>query len=145
MDTKELARLLDRIDYGTKIPTDITTRAAQAGLVIAYGASDDLLKFDGAFRDEIGAYAGTEVVVDRIGVIPNFNDLVDNRGHDLKGRLRDYFRREGDGKTIKILWRAEGDYSWTFETKIPHETFEIVEYGGPFCRGIVFSVADLEP
>lgn len=33
---------------------------------------------------------------------------------------------------------------WTYETEIPHESFMIYVGGEPYCRGIVFSIADVE-
>lgn len=33
-------------------------------------------------------------------------------------------------------------YSWIYQTDIPHATFEIVEGDDPYCRGIVFALAD---
>jgi hypothetical protein len=41
------------------------------------------------------------------------------------------------------LWAEEGDYSWTYATEIPHATFEVIEDDGPYCRGIVFALADV--
>jgi hypothetical protein len=96
------------------------------------------MEFDGAVDDEVGAYAGTVVHFDVDGAIPNFEDL----DKDDIDELRDYFEREGGGKEIMALWCAEGEYSWTYKTELPHETFEIVEEGQPYCRGIVFLLAD---
>jgi hypothetical protein len=53
--------------------------------------------------------------------------------------------RLGGRKTarkIEAVW-AEDGYSWTYRTDIPHATFEITEDGEPYCRGIVFALADL--
>lgn len=45
--------------------------------------------------------------------------------------------------TIESLLAKEGDYSWTFKTKIHHSTFEVMEDGKPYCRGLVFALADV--
>ena len=42
----------------------------------------------------------------------------------------------------EAVWGA-GGVSWTFETDIPHETFNIYENGELFCVGIVFRMEDL--
>lgn len=34
--------------------------------------------------------------------------------------------------------------AWTYKTDIPHETFMIYEDGAPYCRGIVFNLADVK-
>ncbi|WP_312435472.1 KTSC domain-containing protein [Janthinobacterium sp.] len=52
---------------------------------------------------------------------------------------------EPAAKWVEALFGAEPDYSWTFRTDVPHATFEIVEGGEPYCRGIVIDVADLAP
>ena len=44
--------------------------------------------------------------------------------------------------TIKTLW-SKGEYAWQYETEIPHATFEILEDGDKYCRGIVFDLADV--
>jgi hypothetical protein len=138
MTPKEIAAALTGSEYPLKIAKDIKAAAKAAGIVIVYGVSDDLMEFDGAVDDEVGAYAGTVVHFDVDGAIPNFEDL----DKDDIDELRDYFEREGGGKEIMALWCAEGEYSWTYKTELPHETFEIVEEGQPYCRGIVFLLAD---
>ena len=114
--------------------------AALSGLVIVYGASDDLMELEGAISDEIGACDGVTIRVDKDGLIPDFDIL----NKEDKTALRDYFARETTGQTIEQLWCAEEDYSWTFKTHIPHVTFEIVEDGSRYCRGIVFSLTDVK-
>ena len=58
--------------------------------------------------------------------------------------IAEFVRRKKTARKIKALWASEGDYSWTYRTDIPHATFEIVEDGAPYCRGIVFALVDLE-
>jgi hypothetical protein len=43
---------------------------------------------------------------------------------------------------IKMCWDLRG-YSWICETDIPHESFDILDDGNPYCRGIIFSVDDM--
>jgi hypothetical protein len=46
---------------------------------------------------------------------------------------------------IKAVWDPEDiDASWKIETEIPHETFDIMEDGELFCRGVVFHVDDVK-
>lgn len=45
---------------------------------------------------------------------------------------------------IRAVWCSpDTDFSWAFETDIPHETFRILEDGEHFCLGIVFALEDL--
>lgn len=142
MNAKDLAQQLTGSEYRLTIPKELRLQAKAAGLVIVYGASDDLMEFDGAIHDEIDCYDGGTVRIDSKGIVPNFDEL----DKDDKDALRDYFQRENAGKIIEALWDSdlEPGYSWTYKTAIPHETFEIVEDGAPYCRGIVFSLADVK-
>lgn len=137
MSAKEIAAKLNGSEYPLRISQEIRRVARQAGLVIVYGASDDLMEFDGAIHDEMGA--GT-AFVDTEGLVPDFCHI-DKEGRGAKDRLRDYFRRERGAVEIRAIWDRDG-YSWQYETSIPHETFEIVEDGDTYCRGIVFALAD---
>jgi hypothetical protein len=49
-----------------------------------------------------------------------------------------YFEKikEATTDTIKALWDTEG-YSWVYETEMPHASFDIMEDGETYCRGIV--------
>lgn len=45
-------------------------------------------------------------------------------------------------KYIDAVW-CDGEYSWTYDTNIPHATFDIYDDGDKFCRGIVFDKREL--
>lgn len=139
MNAKELAALLTGREYRDEITREEEAQAKAAGLVAAFGASDDLLELRGAIHDEAGTYGGGQVRVDRAGVIPSFEDI----DRDDKEELRRYFKRENGGVEIVAAWEGEPGYSWIIKTSIPHETFEIVEDGDSYCRGIVFALADV--
>lgn len=139
MNAKELAGQLTGTEYPVRISGDLLRDAKAAGLVIIYGSSDDLMELDGAIHDEVDCYEGCTIQIDQKGVLPIFELVARDQDKD---ELRDYFRREGSGKPIEAVWGEDG-YSWTYKTEIPHETFEVVEDGEPYCRGIVFSLADL--
>ena len=143
MTPKDIAERLDGIEYdGRYFYSEVDAVAKDAkknSIVIVYGASDDLMEFEGAFRDELGAPC--KVAVGRKGILPPW----DNIDHDNIQAAREYFERERDAKwSIESLWCKEPGISWTFETDIPHETFNIMEDGEVFCRGIVFSLNDLQ-
>lgn len=140
MTKEELAAQLNGIEYPVVIADVLFQQAKDAGLVIVFSASDDLMEFAGAIYEEIGAYGGVSVDVDDKGILPEFEYIATNKNKDA---LRDYFQREGKSKTIEAKWDGGDGYSWTYETEIPHATFEVVEDGDRYCRGIVFSLSDL--
>lgn len=137
MNAKQLAEQLNGSEYPLRPSSEIKALAKENGLVIVYGQSDDLIEFDGAIYDEADVYDGGTVRLDQKGLMPNRDDI------DSDDDLEDYFSRKDTAKAIEALWCAEDEYSWTYKTDIPHETFDIFEDGERYCRGIVFSLSDL--
>lgn len=130
MDKKELARLINGREYGFEPFRDVRQIAKEAGLVIVTGASDDLMEFGGAIYDEQRCFDGGVIYFDRQGA----------------------FGSDGYATNmIEALWCNESALDengnvipWTYKTDIPNETFMIYENGQPYCRGIVFDLADVE-
>ena len=139
MTPKELAEKLNGIEYPVSIPPLLLAEARAAGVVIVYGASDDLMEFDGAICDEVGCCSGGIAFLDAKGLLPDFEHLCEISHFD---GLRDYFSRFDGRQQVRAVWESEG-YSWTYKTDIPHETFDVMEDGEKYCRGIVFALADL--
>jgi hypothetical protein len=137
MTPQELAARLDGRKVGCEVTSADRTDAINSGLVIVYGASDDLMELVGAIDDEFGCYDGGTAWVDRDGLLDR--DRVDE---DEDRAIADFVRRKDRARSIRAVW-AEDGYSWTYRTDIPHATFEITEDGEPYCRGIVFALADL--
>lgn len=138
MDAKQLAEMLNGREYLSEISSIEEATAKANGLVVVHGASDDLMEFRGAIYDEVGCYDGGSALVDAAGVLDTWENVSDDEETAAR-----YLKRKRAAKTIEALWCAEPGYSWTYKTDIPHETFEIVEDGEPYCRGIVFSIKDL--
>lgn len=134
MTKEELAQKLNNREYGEEI-TDAEEKAAkQAGLVVLFGYSDDNAEFRGAINDEVGAYEGTEIYVTRSAVLGEHEDCE----CDFCG----FKAAKAKAAMVKAVWGG-ADYSWAYNTKIPHAKFDVLEDGTKFCRGIVFSVNDL--
>lgn len=133
MNATELAAQLNGMQYPVRISKEISKAAKDAGLVIVYGASDDLVEFEGAIRDELGAYNGTTAHLDSTGLLQN----------DCDNEECPHFEKlKAMAATIKAVWDNGTGYSWTYETTIPHATFEVLEEGAPpYCRGIVFALS----
>ena len=135
MTSKELAALLDGNQYDNEITKEQEAIAADNGLVVAFGYSDDNVVLCGAIDDEVGAFDGTTFHVTRDGVLwaPDCN-CDECKYFEVAKRA---------ASEIKAIWHNSGEATWTFETTIPHETFRIYEDGELFCIGIVFSLNDL--
>lgn len=133
MTEKELAGMLSGRERGKEITTEETQAAKDAGLVVVYGYSDDNVELCGAIDEEIGAFDGTTIYVTKSG-------LLDDPGCE---DCPHWTAARKEAKAIYAVWHDEGGPCWTFETDIPHETFNIYEDGELFCVGIVFSMEHL--
>lgn len=138
-----IAQKLHGLTYPLRIPKDVQAEAKAAGMVIVYGASDDLMEFDGAISDEIGACDGATALVDAKGPLPDW-DSVKDEGEEAAA---DYMARKPHVRMIEAIWSPNDmpGTSWRYETDIPHATFDIMEDGEIYCRGIVFALAELAP
>jgi hypothetical protein len=143
MEAKELATMCDGLDI-RDFPTDeITKAASDNGLVIVYGASDDLMEFCGAIEDEFGCYDGGTVKIDKQGLLPSFQEMVEDEDEE---RLEEYFLRKKGSKEITSKWCDGSEYAWSYDTIITHETFVLADDNNDtktYCQGIVFSINDL--
>lgn len=131
-NVKKWAEKLDGREYGNELTNDEITKLEALGLVVVFGASDDLCEFNGAIDDEVYCFDGGDIYVNAEGLIANNMDMNDSF---LPENSPDYVH-------IKACWDCDG-YSWAYETDILHESFDILEDGEPYCRGIVFSIADM--
>lgn len=130
----DFAKRLDGREYGKEISRAEEKEAKASGLVVVFGASDDLMEICGAAYDEIPAFGGAVAYFDMQGTVVNgCNDP--NCPYFKSAKKR--------AATIKAIWDSHG-YSWTYETAIPHATFDILEDGGKYCRGLVFALADVK-
>lgn len=134
MDAKALATLLDGREYREEITEDEEAKAKASGLVVVFGASDDLMEFRGAVNDEIGSYDGGTAYLNNKGLLENECDNED---------CPHFERLKAKAATIEADWCPPEGGSWAFRTTIPHETFMIYEEGELYCTGIVFALADV--
>lgn len=132
LTAQEAARRLDQSQYGDEGSKELFSAMKDAGLVAIFGASDDLMEIRGAVYDE----RGFEAWFTPDGLLEN-----DCENEDCPA----YGRAKAAAGKVRALWGAEPPFSFTYETDIPHETFVVLEDADPYCRGIVFALADLEP
>lgn len=135
MTKEQLAERLNGVQYGDETNVEIEREARESGLVIVFGASDDLVEFRGAINDE-GSGLRT-ALVDRKGLLPD-RDQIEN-----DTELEALFARWKTARRIDPLWCKEPGYSWTYKTDIPHSTFEVLEDEDFYCRGIVFALSSV--
>ena len=123
---REFASHLNGREYLNELKDNEIKWAADHGLVVVYGCSDDNIEFEGAICDEIDAFEGRDIFFSKEG---QFNDGLPN---------------QITAHWCKKISEGNGTVSWSFETDIPHETFMIYDYSIPYCEGIVFSIDDLK-
>lgn len=140
MTKEELAALITGREYGAELTEEEEARAKEAGLLVIFGASDDLTEIRGTLSDEAGANDGATHRIDAQGFLPSWDSI----DHDDEDECEVYLKRKGGGIEVRAKW-GEGDYSWVIETDVPHATFEIVEGDEKYCRGIVIDARELAP
>lgn len=135
MNTKEIAESLNGLGYREDPQKGILDSAKDAGIIIVVGASDDLMEIYGATREEVGCYGGGVAYFTDQGLVKNLCDD-DRCPYAAKEKER--------AVPVEALWCKEDVYIWTYKTEIPHETFDVLEDGEPYCRGIVFKLSDIK-
>lgn len=140
----ELAAILNGREYREEITREESRLAAAAGLLVVFGASDDLTELRGVIDDEVGSCDGANILIsDDNKVIPDEDEIEREERETLEkfGVLQIVIDRIENARVITALWCNEPDYSWTFTTELPHATFDIMEGDEKFCRGLVVDLA----
>jgi hypothetical protein len=145
MTVKKWAEKISGFEYPADELDNLNKEMAADGIIIAFGVSDDLLEFRGVIYAEVGAWEGTEALISSRGKGTAF--VFDE---EENGDSAEFNRKEiAAMQKIKAIWSPTDDdgkvfASWLIETEIPHETFDIMEDGELFCRGVVFHVDDVK-
>lgn len=136
MNIQEFAQMLNGRQMGQEITREEERQTKELGYVVLFGASDDLAEFRGAIYDEVACYGGTDdIYVTTAGLV---EELECHCKYALAARKKEI----ETAKRIEAIWAEEG-YAWTYKTDIPHATFDIMEDGEKYCRGIVFEAGAL--
>ena len=126
----EMAKLLDGREYREEITKEEEKLAKESNLVVVFGASDDLCELRGAVDDELDAYGGGEVAFfNSDGLVVNKCDSEDCHYYQCI-------------KESSVPLTANYD-PWTYDINVPYETFNIMEDGDVYCKGIVFRLNDV--
>lgn len=136
MTKEELAALLNGREYRHEMTDQEEAGAKANGLVVVFGASDDLMEFRGAIDDEVGCYdGGNAFILD--------GNLFGEGESDCESHCKWFRAALAKAAKIEARWCDEEPYSWTYRTTIPHATFDILEDGEKQCKGIVFDLNEL--
>jgi len=130
MTKEEFAALLNGREYLKEISISEIMAAKRSGLVVIFGASDDLIEIRGAVSDELTCYDEGEAFFTPAGLLQN----------DCDNDECPYFEaQKKNARKVTGIFDRDG-YAWVYETDIPHATFDIMEDGQKYCRGIVFKL-----
>lgn len=138
-DLKAFAARFNNREYLEEMTEKDRQYAVNHGIVVVFGASDDLIEFDGAIYDEQGCFNGGMIYLDKDGVSQG--------GEKLNNSIRAVWCGKDEyGKPLPGDFKDENGniITWCYVTDIPHETFMIYDEGEPYCRGIVFLKEDLK-
>ncbi len=128
---KEFAEKLNGRQYRNELTKELEAYAKENGIVVVFGASDDLMELRGAIDEECDCWGGETFWISENGKVYSAQ-----------------YAHLANGQVLRVdaNWCPKGSkYSWEYETFIPHETFDIMEDDEPYCRGIVFYLKDLKP
>lgn len=140
MDAKELAKLLNGRNYGNEITKEEEKIAKENYLVVIFGCSDDCVELRGAIDEEFGDHL----------IYFNKKGLVENECNDGDCPYFEEIKEQSAKIQPEFCNYPDMPNGWGFKannadgTEIPCETFDIMEDGEVFCRGIVFSLDDVK-
>jgi hypothetical protein len=143
MTKEELAMRLNGREYGSEIHKVEEAMAKSAGLLVIFGASDDLVELRGAINEEVGAYDGATVLISVDGKILKDIEREDEDVLESYDVLEIVKEKRKKAAKIKAVW-SNSEPPWTFETDLPHATFEVMEGEEKFCKGIVIDMKDVD-
>jgi len=144
MRKEEFAALITGHEYRKELTPEQEKLAEESGLLVCFVASDDLMELRGIIYDEFDAYEGGAVFLGKKkgGIIGAINKTDLEEIYDLM-----------DDKGIGFLFPSaeiiaefapdEPSCSWLIKTDLPHATFDIMEDGELYCRGVVIEKSDI--
>jgi len=142
MTKEQLAATINGREYRNELTASNKEEASKNGLIVVYGCSDDLLELEGAVEQEIGAWEGVTAFI-----FKRKDELVvmDEEDFDEEKKTLEKYGVDLKGNKIEAIWSPDDpECSWLIKTELPHATFDIMEDGELYCRGIVISVNDLK-
>jgi hypothetical protein len=133
----EWAARLNGREVGSEFRDGEAFGASVDDVLILNVAEGDLVELSGLFTAELWAYTGCEFYLTEHGPIED--------GHECDCPYCGYASAVGAGVKVNAVWSDDGSPCWRFTLDVPHSTFEIMEGGEVFCRGVVVAKSDLFP
>ena len=128
MTKEDFATLINGRQYRDELTKEEEKSAEESGLIVIFGASDDLIEFRGKLDDEIGAYEGTDFIIATPGTELFIEDEeVYRKAKEIEPLV---ISEDSTGKDnrFKAEWSPESlDASWLITTDLPHASFDISE------------------
>jgi hypothetical protein len=136
MTRHELAAKLNGRLYGSEMTRVEEAQARAEGLLVVFGASDDLTEYRGLIHDEGSAFDGnTHFITGSPGKWKLWETDEDRTD-----------ARKPKGVAIEVIWCPDDlKTSWLIKPSVPFAPFDIMEDGDLYCRGAVIAEADLLP
>ena len=138
MTIQEVANRMNWREYLQEITSEEEKELKEAGIVVAFGYSDDNVELRGALDEEIGGCDefGINFFMGELFSAPclDYGCEVDIDGCPLYKAMKPHLH------FIQVSFSENG---WKFETEIPHEEFYIVEDGEVYGQGIAFYLKDI--
>lgn len=142
MTKEQLALQLNGREYLSELSQDEHVQAREHGLLVIYGSSDDLMELRGIIYDEIGIWDGGKV-----HIFKNEDGVLSVMCEEEYKEKQDVAREigyNGNSVIVEALWTPyDIECSWLMSSSIPNSTFDIMEDGDLYCRGIVIEKSDI--
>lgn len=154
---EDLAKLLDgntrRDELYNEYGINIYDLCKQKKWVVIYGASDDLIEFEGFISDEDGAYEGTLMKFVKPGefYLEDETDETYKKSKDYmfipitENELKEIKDKDyKDNCVIEMLWcPGETDMSWQVNVKgVPFAKFNVMQDDEVFCEAVIIDLSN---
>lgn len=145
---ESVAQSLDGVEYREEDAKIDASALRAAGIVVAFGASDDLLELRGAVYDEFSAWEGTTLLILNGHAVSKYDllgarDGMGDYDHLIKWIIDDILN--AGHPTVTAEWAPEGKgCAWEITTTLPYAPFRVMKDGELYCYGAVFKLPEGE-
>ena len=142
MTNKDLVHILNGREYGSEISKAENKIIKESGLLVCIGGSDDTIIFYGIVDDE--SYISTNKITNNsLGDYILIDEENLEKIEDIESSLK--INLKIPSITIKAIKNPAGlDANWLMTTKLPHLTFDIMDEGSLYCRGIIIESSEIK-
>ena len=126
-----VASQLNGREYRNEITTELNEKLRNSSMIVIYGQSDDLVHINEfGETDEFGCCDGHVIHLTSNGVY-----VAGDSQQNIASVTAKWCPEDEDGNITS---------SWSFETDVPHTTFNIMEDGEVYCVGLVIDANELK-